>query len=284
MKRSLDHLVMPTADLAVARERLTALGFTVAPDGIHPFGTANCCVYVPGGTFLEPLAVRDASAVAIAAEGGNVFVARDRLFRAAQGEEGLSALVLATGDADADHERLVAQGLSAGENLTFSRPFTDASGKSAIATFRLAFGAARGVNDGFFFTCERVGVPAVDRAALERHENGVVAIDEIALAGSSGAALLQAVSQFAGSGDPHAVTLGDCVVRTCEASDFVAAFGEALAADAPPFAAITFRTSDLRRLSDLLSSNDIRSTRIGPRLVVPAAAGQGVIFAFEEPA
>ena len=110
MKSSLDHLVMPTADLAVARARLNALGFTVAPEGVHPFGTANCCVYFPGGTFLEPLAVRDAEAVAAAIEGGNVFVARDRLFRAAQGDEGLSALVLATDDADADHERLVAQG------------------------------------------------------------------------------------------------------------------------------------------------------------------------------
>ncbi|RUU90742.1 VOC family protein, partial [Mesorhizobium sp. M7A.T.Ca.TU.009.01.3.1] len=31
----LDHLVLPTHSLDVARARLTALGFVVAPTGIH---------------------------------------------------------------------------------------------------------------------------------------------------------------------------------------------------------------------------------------------------------
>ncbi|TIX38964.1 MAG: VOC family protein, partial [Mesorhizobium sp.] len=55
----LDHLVLPTASLDVARARLTLLGFTVAPTGIHPFGTENCCVFLTDGTYLEPLAVAD---------------------------------------------------------------------------------------------------------------------------------------------------------------------------------------------------------------------------------
>ena len=50
--RALDHLVLPTTSLAVARDRLTTLGFTVAPDGVHPFGTVNCCIYLADGTFL----------------------------------------------------------------------------------------------------------------------------------------------------------------------------------------------------------------------------------------
>ncbi|TIT26271.1 MAG: VOC family protein, partial [Mesorhizobium sp.] len=43
---SLDHLVLPTASLDVARARLVSLGFVVAPTGIHPFGTENCCVFL----------------------------------------------------------------------------------------------------------------------------------------------------------------------------------------------------------------------------------------------
>ncbi|MEO1399011.1 MAG: VOC family protein, partial [Pseudomonadota bacterium] len=39
--RSIDHLVFPVADIGAARERYTQLGFTVAPDGKHPFGTEN---------------------------------------------------------------------------------------------------------------------------------------------------------------------------------------------------------------------------------------------------
>ena len=57
--RRIDHCVLPVADLAGARDRLTRLGFTVAPEGRHPFGTHNACVYFADDTFLEPLAVGD---------------------------------------------------------------------------------------------------------------------------------------------------------------------------------------------------------------------------------
>src|SRR5690606_25434611 len=97
--RSIDHLVLPTADLEIARARLRALGFTVAPEGLHPFGTKNACVYFADDTFIEPLAIADDALADEAMAAGNVFVARDRAFRAARGEEGFSAVVLATEDA-----------------------------------------------------------------------------------------------------------------------------------------------------------------------------------------
>ena len=49
--------------------------------GIHPFGTANCCVYLADGTFLEPLAVDDAAQASASAGAGNVFTARDAVYR-----------------------------------------------------------------------------------------------------------------------------------------------------------------------------------------------------------
>ena len=52
--RPLDHLVLPTRSLEIARQRLSALGFVVAPTGVHPFGTENACVFFAGGTYLEP--------------------------------------------------------------------------------------------------------------------------------------------------------------------------------------------------------------------------------------
>lgn len=180
--RPIDHCVLPMADLAVARERLTRLGFTVAPNGLHPFGTQNCCVYFADGTFLEPLAVADPTKTAQAALQGNVFVARDRSYRTRCGEEGFSALVFGTDDADTDHRQFVERGVSAGDPLSFSRPFTDASGKADVASFKLAFAADPGAPDVFFFTCERVNAPAVDRSALQRHRNGVVRIKAVLLA------------------------------------------------------------------------------------------------------
>ena len=106
MTLPLDHLVLPVADLATARQRLTALGFTVAPDGAHPFGTANCCVYLAGGTFLEPLQVAHPDQASAAIEAGNVFVARDRDHRRRASGDGFSALVFGTRDASADDRRL----------------------------------------------------------------------------------------------------------------------------------------------------------------------------------
>ena len=39
--RPLDHLVLPVDTLTQARRRLSNLGFTVADDARHPFGTEN---------------------------------------------------------------------------------------------------------------------------------------------------------------------------------------------------------------------------------------------------
>lgn len=198
MARALDHCVLPTAGLAAARRRLTALGFTVAPDAAHPFGTGNCCVFLADGPYLEPLAIVDAAAAQVAAGAGNVFVARDADFRERIGEEGFSALVLGTPDADADHARFVAGGISAGEPLSFSRPFVDAAGAEAIASFKLAFAAPDTGENRFFFTCQRVNAPKVDRGALERHANCVSGIARILITAAEPGGYRSFLTQFSG--------------------------------------------------------------------------------------
>ncbi|TIU44722.1 MAG: VOC family protein, partial [Mesorhizobium sp.] len=71
-----------------------------APTGIHPFGTENCCVFFTDGTYLEPLAIGNEQTADLAISEGNVFVARDRLYRQTLGEEGFSAVVFGTANAD----------------------------------------------------------------------------------------------------------------------------------------------------------------------------------------
>src|SRR5690606_2212806 len=82
-------------------------------------------------------------------------------------------------DADADHARYIEAGVSAGNRLDFSRPFTDAAGKSDTASFRLAFAGSEDAPDAFLFACERVNAPRVDRSALQAHANGVERIAEV---------------------------------------------------------------------------------------------------------
>ncbi len=278
-QRALDHLVLPTSSLKVARARLAALGFTVAPEGVHPFGTANVCVYFPGGTFLESLALGDGAAAAEAIEHGNVFVARDHVYRAMRGEEGFSAIVLASDDADRDHDDFAAADISGGDMLTFSRPAADASGKVGTASFRLAFAADIETPDAFLFTCQRVEVPAIDRSSLELHANGATAICEIIAEPeeSSFIRLIERAAGGTGHDTTHAVELTNARVRLARGDDpgLIGHCGHTLAA-------VVFSVADLSRTRAILDAAGV-GYEAGPSgLAVPPAPGQGAVFIFRE--
>lgn len=276
--RALDHVVLPTAGLALARARLTSLGFTVSPEGIHPFGTINCCVYLADGTFLEPLAVGDVPAADKAVADNNVFVTRDRAFRAAHGDEGFSAVVFGTDDADADHAEFVAAGVSAGPRLDFSRPFVDAAGRADVASFRLAFAAEpANADEAFFFACERANAPKVDRTALQVHANGVgrvLAIEARAGNGAAAGAFLATVARSKAEKTAESVRVplanADIVVRTAAGSANIR------------LEAIVFAVDDLAATRSLLVRNGIEHDLIGQQLVIAPAPGQGAAFIFEE--
>lgn len=290
MPRALDHLVLPTASLRTAGVRLTRLGFTVAPAGRHPFGTENACVYFADGTFIEPLAIGDAAQANQSAAEGNVFVARDRQFRARNGDEGFSALVLATDDAEIDHAAFVQAGISAGKRLDFSRAFTDASGTTDTASFRLAFAAEKNAPDAFFFTCQRVNAPKVDRSALQVHENavkriaGVIAVsdDDPQSSGDFLSAVCGAERMEASDGQVE-FPLTNGVVRCVTPDAFKQAYGQtAPESTGLRLAAVIFQAQAIAAVDAVLRANAIGHERFGGRVIVPVAAGQGAVFIFEE--
>lgn len=274
VRRTLDHLVLPTADLVTARTRLAALGFTVAPEGVHPFGTRNACVYFENGTFMEPLAIGDGAAVETAADAGNSFILRDRLFREAYGEEGLSAVVLSTRDAEADHAAFVDAGISAGAMVEFSRPSIDAEGRTDVASFRLAF-ASEGSPGTFVFTCERRKVPAIDRSTLERHANTVTRIariDAVSDDPDTFARFLRMVADAGEAAGREVVLEDNTVLRIA---------GDSSASGAR-FAGVTFGVRDLGATAALFNANGIDYEIRENALRVPPVPGQGVDFTFEE--
>ncbi len=281
----LDHLVLPTASLAVARARLTSLGFIVAPTGIHPFGTENCCVFFDDGTYLEPLAVGDEQTVAKEIAGGNVFVARDRLYRARLGDEGFSAVVLSTADANADHARFVKAGLSAGDVLSFSRAFTDTAGKSDMASFKLAFASGSGATDAFMFACERINAPKIDRTALQAHANGVTGIVEIVAVSDLPSNQRRLMSTATGSEQEAstAVDLPNAALTVLEPAAFSARYG--MSAGAPTdlrFVAIVFSVRNIDVTARLLAANAVHYDIADNEIVVQPASGQGAAFIFRE--
>lgn len=283
----LDHLVLPTQSLEVARARLSSLGFVVAPTGVHPFGTENCCVFLADGAYLEPLAIGDERAAMQAIAEGNVFVTRDRIYRESNGDEGFSAMVLATGNVDADHARYLGAGISAGNMLSFSRAFADTAGKSDIASFKLAFTAGAGATDAFLFACERVNAPKVDPTALQAHANGATGIVEVVAVSDRPAEqhglISVAVDDPATNGQGSTFHLPNADLSVLDPASFTARFG--LPAGAPTdlrFAAVVFSIRSADVTSRLLAANSIQHDIAGKYIVVQPAPGQGAAFIFRE--
>lgn len=287
---SIDHLVLPVQALGIATKRLKALGFTVAPEALHPFGTQNACVFFTDGTYLEPLAIADPAKYNASADTGNVFTGRDRALRQRDGQEGFSALVARTGDAFGDHDRFAISGLSAGDVFEFSRPVRMPDGSQGEAAFRLAFAASGAAADFFLFSCQRLQALPGDRTALERHANGVLGLGEIVLLSGGeerAARLIETV--FGGEGviSPD----GDTVFTTGNARIRLTgkpAFGghdlnvRETSGGGLRGAGIIFLSHDLAVTEAVLAANGVSCAKAGGRLVVPAAPGQGVTFAFEE--
>jgi len=286
--RPVDHLVLPTASLDVARGRLEKLGFTVAPEGRHPFGTVNGCTYLADGTFLESLAIGQRETCEEAAIRGNVFVARDQAYRFRNGEEGFSAIAMGTEDAKADHSGFTKAGISAGEILDFSRPFVTPDGTRDKAAFRLAFAADLRAPDVFFFTCQRVSAPKVDRSALQSHENGAIAIREVVLSEANPTDFQYLMQEILNERDVNAHSFG-MDIRAANANIAVltpAGMEAFLGAKAPQkrglrLQGIVFAVHDLEKVEGLLSANGVAFEKRGPRIIVRPAEGQGAIFAFE---
>jgi hypothetical protein len=290
MSHPLDHVVLPVVDIGHARERLGRLGFTVAPDARHPFGTENACVFLADKTYLEPLGVASAGQSEESARAGNVFTARNQAFRLRNGGEGLSAVAFGTADAEADHRAFVREGRSAGDMLRFSRPMTMPDGSQSVAGFRLAFAHDLRAPDIFFFTCERTNPLPADRRALETHANGVTGIRNVILSAPEPAAFDSLVRLAASAPAARETDFGIDVDASNARISLMTPEGLAACFDiVVPSAgrglwgcAILFDVADLAVTEAHLAANGVTYTRKNNRILVKPAPGQGALFAFEE--
>lgn len=288
--RLLDHLVLPVAELSTARRRLTQLGFTVAADAQHPFGTENACVFLADKTYLEPLAVGSREDCEAAALDGNVFVARDQAYRFRRGQDGFSAIVLSTDDAAGDHKRFAEKGISGGNMLDFSRAMTLPDGATAEASFRLAFAADLRSPDFFLFTCQRLKALPSDRAALETHANGVTGMREVVLSEPNPTDFQYLLQEAVDEREVTAHSFGmDIETRNVKISVLNPAgmagfFGRRTSSRLRGLIgrAVVFTVTDLEATGHLLAANAVEFIRKGERIIVPEAPGQGLLYVFGE--
>ncbi len=285
----IDHLVLPVGNLVTARERLSSLGFTVAPDGHHPFGTANACIFLEDGTYLEPIAVADRRKAGAAAKRGNVFIERDLAYRGRRGREGLSAIVVFSEDAAADHQQYVSAGISGGEPLEFGRSLKSPDGDEVEARFQLAFASMAGAPDFFAFACQRLVSFPQDMGGLRNHANAVTGLKEVVLTSDDAhasssffEAVLRTPADEVDGGLVFRSGAGN--VRVLDRAHVAHEFG----LPAEPVAggltgkAVIFRSLDLAVTEIILAANDVAFIRRDGRVLVSPSPGQGVLFGFEE--
>ncbi|MBB3591354.1 hypothetical protein FHX08_001698 [Rhizobium sp. BK529] len=286
----IDHLVLPVTDIALARERLGKLGFTVAPDARHPFGTENACVFFADKTYLEPLGVASVEESERTARRGNVFTARNQAFRFRCGSEGLSAIAFSTRDAKHDHARFVKGGVSAGSVLQFERPVKMPDDAESVAGFRLAFAGDLRAPDFFLFAVERINPLPADRGALEAHANGVTGIAEIVLGAPEPTAFSEFVTATVKATSVEETSFGldvstDNAKISLMTPEGLEAYFDLVTPDTDRGLrgrAILFAVGDRTVTEAHLAANGVTYTRKGNRILVEPAPGQGVLFAFEE--
>ena len=288
--RTIDHLVLPVADVNESRARYEALGFTVAPTGLHPFGTENCCIFFKDGTFLEPLGIAQREICEEKAIKGNTFVANDQAYRFRQGVEGFSHMVLKSDDAKADHKLFKSKGMSGGKKVKFSRDFETPSGEKGKATFLTAFASDVRSPDSDFFTCQVVNAPSVDRSALQIHANGVVGLKEIILSESNPTDFQYFFQTYLNQREMDVDSFGmsfetQNTTVTVLSPDGIKAFHGIEAnrhGRGMLFEAFVLATTNMAKLKSHFDKNNIDYVQRGARIMLTPARGQATHIIFEE--
>ena len=287
--RRIDHLVLPVVSLDDARARYTALGFTVAPDGVHPFGTQNANIYLADGTFLEPLAIASREVCWTEAKRGNSFVRNDQTYRFRVSGEGFSHTVVSTESAEDDYHRYAELGYPDGPVVTFSRVSETPSGTQSEARFSLAFAMDPRSPDARFFSCETQAPPAMS-GPLQNHPNGAVRTKRIVLSEENPTDFQYFLQEFVQQRDVAAHSFGmdveaaNATIEVLTPDGIRVHYGieEKRRTRGMLHRAYVVGVESMDRTANWLREHDITFGEVGERIVVPPEIGQGCHCVFED--
>jgi hypothetical protein len=284
MPRRLDHLVICVHDLATAALDWQALGFTLTPTGVHPFGTSNRLAMF-GNNFLELLAVTDAAAVPPAAPGRFSFAAHHQEFL--RTAEGMSMLALHSTDAHADAARFSAASIGAYAPFDFGRDAVLPSGGTARVEFSLAFATDPAMPGIAFFTCQQRHPPELFwKAEYQHHPNGALRVTEVVMSAPEPVehrAFLERLTESAAEFVPGRLTVGQNGRITVLGPSEIAHRLPGCVADGPPrFCAARLAVKDLDATRRLLKNNGVAFQVIDNALQIPPAASHGLALEFVE--
>ena len=287
--RPIDHLVLPVVSLDDARRRYEALGFTVSPNGVHPFGTVNANIYLPEGAFLEPLAIGSREACWAEAQRGNPFVRNDQAYRFRVSGEGFSHTVVTTEDAEADYHDYADEGFGDGPVVTFSRIAEDGQGERREVRFKLAFAADPRSPDAKFFSCETQAAPPRPEKLLT-HANGARRVKRVVLSEPNPTDFQYLLQELVRQRDVQAHSFGmdveaaNATIEVLTPDGLRVRYGLEASETARGLLhpCYVVGVSDLAATERWLSTHNIDWERRGATVIVPPALGQGCTVCFED--
>lgn len=279
--RNLDHVVLPVPDLEVSRERFSQLGFTVAPDARHSFGSENACVFFENGTFIEPLAIGHRETVEANIIKGNGFLRRDMGYRFRNGDNGFSCVVFGDEDPKTTRKEFKKAGYETGKMVVVKRPGVKV---------HIALILDERAPDCTLFMCERPDGPPKFPAEMTRHANGALGINRVTLHEHLPEDFQYYMQTASEQREVRSHSFGmdmvlpNATLTTLNDDGMKAFYGLDTLPTGRGLRAMAFDVlvQDIEKTRQSLKKSDIEAKMIGERLVVPPSSGQGSIIAFVE--
>lgn len=286
MRPGIDHIVLCVRDLEAARERFHAMGFTTTPPARHPFGTGNSLVQM-GASFVELLTVVEPGRIPPHGEDSFSFGAHNAAFL--EDREGMSMLVISSGDARADEARWRAAGIRTFVPVYFERKATQPDGSQSKVAFTIAFAVDPLMPEAVFFCCQQHAPEAFWQAEYQVHANGALDFDSVTLVAEKPAAhaefleiLLQREPQIFKTGALDVETgLGHVkVIAPAQLPSRWRGAPGPPPGDGTPFAAAAIRVSNLNTTARILRSSGVNLAEEQNRLTVPSTDCFGLALEF----
>jgi hypothetical protein len=288
VERGIDHVVAATRDLAAAADAWTRAGFHLTPLARHPWGTENRLIQL-AGSFVEVLGIGDGATIPEPTDTAFSFGAYNRDFLAAHGD-GLSMLVLESGDEVADRAAFAAAGLRTFDPFGFERVAVSPEGEERRVGFDLTFTGfegATGEPDMGFFTCRQRFPENFWREEYQRHANGAVALAAVVLVAPDPSDFHAGLSAFTGVREFQASSFGLEIVTPRGRIEVLTPTAyrwrhgaEALPEDPPTlvFAGLRFAVADLGRAVETVRAGGFAVAENAGGFVATDVAGADLAF------
>ncbi|MDA0219081.1 MAG: VOC family protein [Proteobacteria bacterium] len=272
----IDHLLIDVEDLEGARATWHRLGFTMTPRGLHPqWGTGNYCMMF-ADSYLELIGIADPQ----------VYAQNEARRGRRRTGTGLSAIALATGDAQAAKAALAGAGIVADGPKDLSRLLEAQEGtrEPRFHILHLPAGASPAIP---MFLCRHLSPDLVRRPEWLAHDNGATAIVSLAVPVDDPGATDEAYRRLFGHGavtrtdETLTLRIGGTSVLLVRPEDYDSLFPDLHEEGQTPPGVVTLRVADVEATARHLAAVKVPFRR-EPRAVTVApkdACGVAVVFA-----